>query len=63
MSNIRITGFEVENGFPSPLHRCFSQNIDSLETQAGLPPDKLVAAHGNFDSARCIENGKAVPIE
>ena len=36
------------------LVRCFTQNIDSLERQAGLPPDAVVAAHGNFDSARCI---------
>ena len=34
------------------LLRCFTQNIDSLETAAGLPPEKLVAAHGNFDSVR-----------
>ena len=40
--------------------RCL-QNIDSLETLAGLPAKKLVAAHGNFDTARCIETGKAVP--
>ena len=33
------------------LRRCFSQNIDSLETLAGLPRDAVVAAHGNFDSA------------
>eukprot|EP00282_Hemiselmis_andersenii_P030761 CAMPEP_0169456886 /NCGR_PEP_ID=MMETSP1042-20121227/16588_1 /TAXON_ID=464988 /ORGANISM="Hemiselmis andersenii, Strain CCMP1180" /LENGTH=344 /DNA_ID=CAMNT_0009569131 /DNA_START=44 /DNA_END=1075 /DNA_ORIENTATION=- len=45
------------------LRRCFSQNIDSLETLAGLPKDKLVAAHGNFDSATCIETGEQVPIE
>ena len=32
------------------LLRCFSQNIDSLETQAGLPAQAVVAAHGNFDS-------------
>eukprot|EP00960_Hanusia_phi_P002464 71756-Hanusia_phi.AAC.1 len=45
------------------LLRCFSQNIDSLETQAGLPHDKLVAAHGNFDSATCIATGEKVPVE
>ena len=43
--------------------RCFTQNIDSLETRAGLPAEMLVAAHGNFDSATCIETGKKVPIE
>ena len=43
------------------LLRCFTQNIDSLETLAGLPEDKMVAAHGNFDSAHCVETGKEVP--
>mmetsp|Transcript_2976 Transcript_2976/g.8382 ORF Transcript_2976/g.8382 Transcript_2976/m.8382 type:complete len:279 (-) Transcript_2976:46-882(-) len=37
------------------LLRCFTQNIDSLESQAGLPASALVAAHGNFDNASCIE--------
>ena len=36
------------------LQRCYTQNIDSLESQAGLPADKVIAAHGNFDTARCI---------
>ena len=31
------------------------QNIDSLEHQAGLPTEAVVAAHGNFDTARCIK--------
>ena len=44
------------------LLRCFSQNIDSLETAAGLPADKLVAAHGNFDSATCVATGRKVDI-
>ena len=33
------------------LLRCYTQNIDSLETAAGLPSELLVAAHGNFDTA------------
>ncbi|CAE8715947.1 unnamed protein product [Polarella glacialis] len=33
------------------LLRCYTQNIDSLETSAGLPAEKLVAAHGSFDGA------------
>lgn len=37
------------------LLRCYSQNIDSLEQEAGLPADKLVAAHGNFDEAHVID--------
>jgi NAD+-dependent protein deacetylase sirtuin 2 len=36
------------------LVRCYTQNIDSLERLAGVPADKVVAAHGNFDAARCI---------
>ena len=44
------------------LLRCFTQNIDSLETAAGLPPDRVVAAHGNFDGATCIDTGAPVPV-
>ena len=36
------------------LRRCFSQNIDSLETAAGLSSERLVAAHGNFDAAYVV---------
>ena len=45
------------------LLRCFTQNIDSLEAEAGVPKDKIVAAHGNFDSATCIDTGEQVPID
>ena len=45
------------------LLRCFTQNIDSLEAEAGIPKDKIVAAHGNFDSATCIDTGEKVPID
>ena len=49
------------------LCRCYTQNIDSLESAAGLPKEAVVAAHGNFDSASCILPGsmerKSVPIE
>lgn len=38
------------------LLRCYSQNIDSLERQAGIPMEKLVAAHGNFDAAHVIDD-------
>jgi NAD+-dependent protein deacetylase sirtuin 2 len=37
------------------LRRCYTQNIDSLETAAGIPKDKVIPAHGNFDSASCID--------
>ena len=64
--------------FISELHkrgmllRCYTQNIDSLENRAGLPADKIVAAHGNFDTASTIgtldHNGlrlgrQSVPVE
>lgn len=39
------------------------QNIDSLEAQAGLPKDLVVAAHGNFDSAHCIKCRKEHTLE
>ena len=42
------------------LLRCFTQNIDSLEAVAGIDKDLVVAAHGNFDSAKCIATGEPV---
>mmetsp|Transcript_46767 Transcript_46767/g.99941 ORF Transcript_46767/g.99941 Transcript_46767/m.99941 type:complete len:354 (+) Transcript_46767:75-1136(+) len=38
------------------LLRCYTQNIDSLERQAGIPEDQIVAAHGNFDVAHVIDD-------
>ena len=37
------------------LHTCFTQNIDTLERQAGIPADKLVEANGSFASQHCID--------
>ena len=37
------------------LRRCYSQNIDTLERQAGVDPELLVEAHGSFGTARCID--------
>ncbi|KAK9816322.1 hypothetical protein WJX74_004001 [Apatococcus lobatus] len=45
------------------LLRCFTQNIDSLEREAGVSSDKIVAAHGNFDGAHCIDCKGAVATE
>ena len=45
------------------LLRCFTQNIDSLESAAGLAPDRVVAAHGNFDAAHVVGSGQDVPVE
>ncbi|KAK4102289.1 NAD-dependent deacetylase sirtuin-2 [Parathielavia hyrcaniae] len=37
------------------LHMLFTQNIDCLERAAGIPPDRIVEAHGSFASQRCID--------
>ena len=37
------------------LKRVFTQNIDTLEKQAGIKDDALVHAHGSFGDAHCIE--------
>lgn len=44
------------------LVRCYTQNIDSLERAAGVPGDAVVAAHGNFDGATCVDTGAAVDV-
>ena len=36
------------------LRRVFTQNIDALERAAGVPPERVVEAHGSFASCRCI---------
>ena len=33
----------------------FTQNIDNLEGEAGIRPDKLIQCHGSFATATCIE--------
>eukprot|EP00930_Biecheleria_cincta_P063349 TRINITY_DN4887_c0_g3_i1.p1 TRINITY_DN4887_c0_g3~~TRINITY_DN4887_c0_g3_i1.p1 ORF type:complete len:650 (-),score=134.53 TRINITY_DN4887_c0_g3_i1:458-2407(-) len=45
------------------LRRCYTQNIDSLETAAGVPRELVVAAHGNFDSCHVVGTKKQVPVE
>lgn len=42
--------------------RVFTQNIDSLEAEAGLPEELVVAAHGNFDAALVVGTGESVPV-
>ncbi|KAL1311524.1 hypothetical protein AAFC00_001645 [Neodothiora populina] len=37
------------------LLKCFSQNIDCLEREAGVPDDKMIEAHGSFARQSCIE--------
>ena len=45
------------------LHRLYTQNIDNLETLAGIRPDKLVEAHGSFKSAKCTKCSNEYPAE
>ncbi len=37
------------------LLKLFSQNIDCLDREAGVPRDKTIEAHGSFATHRCIE--------
>ncbi|KAI0712068.1 DHS-like NAD/FAD-binding domain-containing protein [Earliella scabrosa] len=41
------------------LDTCFTQNIDTLERQAGVPPERIVEAHGSFADQHCIECHRA----
>lgn len=45
------------------LHMLFTQNIDCLERAAGVPPHKVVEAHGSFASQRCIDCKTEYPDE
>lgn len=37
------------------LFKLFTQNIDCLEREAGVPDDKIIEAHGSFATQRCID--------
>lgn len=43
------------------LLKLFTQNIDCLEREAGVPGDKIVEAHGSFARQSCIECKSAYP--
>lgn len=43
------------------LLKLFSQNIDCLEREAGVPEDKIVEAHGSFATQSCIDCKTAFP--
>lgn len=51
----------ITHSFISLLHKkgkllkLFTQNIDCLEREAGVPDDKIIEAHGSFATQRCIE--------
>lgn len=57
----------VTHSFISLLHqkgmllKAFTQNIDCLEREAGVPADKMVEAHGSFATQRCIECHREFP--
>ena len=59
----------VTHSFISLIHKkgrllkLFTQNIDCLEREAGVPGDKIVEAHGSFASQRCIECKTEYPGE
>lgn len=41
----------------------YTQNIDNLETRAGIRPDKLIQCHGSFATASCVKCKHRVPGE
>lgn len=45
------------------LHFIFTQNIDGLEEDAGVPASHILAAHGNWKSQRCYRCKKVYPDE
>jgi NAD-dependent histone deacetylase SIR2 len=44
------------------LLRVYTQNVDGLESRAGVPAPLLVEAHGHMRSARCVRCGARVPM-
>ncbi|XP_017767390.1 PREDICTED: NAD-dependent protein deacetylase sirtuin-2 isoform X2 [Eufriesea mexicana] len=44
------------------LLRHYTQNIDTLERMAGLPPEKLVEAHGTFHTGKCLKCGASYTL-
>lgn len=59
----------ITHSFISLLHqkdlllKLFTQNIDCLEREAGVPDDKIVEAHGSFARQSCIECRSPYPEE
>lgn len=43
------------------LLKLFTQNIDCLEREAGVPDERIVEAHGSFARQRCIECRRPYP--
>ncbi|CAG5186140.1 uncharacterized protein ALTATR162_LOCUS11500 [Alternaria atra] len=57
----------ITHSFISLLHqkglllKLFTQNIDCLEREAGVPGNKIIEAHGSFASQCCIDCKKSYP--
>lgn len=45
------------------LQRVWTQNIDTLETAAGVPDDLVLEAHGSFRTAHCLGCRKPASTE
>ncbi|AGO13849.1 AaceriAGL018Cp [[Ashbya] aceris (nom. inval.)] len=45
------------------LKAIYTQNIDTLEREAGIEADCIVEAHGSFASNHCIDCDKTFPLE
>ncbi|CAI4054656.1 hypothetical protein SUVZ_16G2650 [Saccharomyces uvarum] len=43
------------------LRRIYTQNIDTLERQAGIREDLVIEAHGSFAHCHCVACGKVFP--
>lgn len=41
------------------LQRCYTQNVDGLELKAQISADKMVFAHGNFETGTCQDCNKS----
>jgi len=44
------------------LKRIYTQNIDALEYLAGVPEDKIIEAHGSFQSSYCTKCSKSYDL-
>jgi len=44
------------------LKRVYTENIDALEVLSGIPPKKIIEAHGSFQSAYCTQCRKTYDL-
>lgn len=55
--------FELLHAKTAKLARLYTQNIDGLDYQLALPPEKVVAVHGSIGTAACESCGRAVDFD